>query len=120
MTTLDNKPVISAVRPSNGQGGQSPGLIICSHINLNRKPEANSDVCLMAQYLMNNYHINENGVSLGLEAFAPDFNYNYRDRDSSIERSPAADVVNTSSVPNNNHTSSVSKTSEAAFQTSKA
>ena len=77
--TMDNISSDPNVGTSNGANRKPAGLVICSHINLNRKEEANSDVCLMAQYLLNNYHINEEGISLGLEAFAPDFNYNYKD-----------------------------------------
>ena len=73
---------------SVGSNNSPPaGIIICSQINLHKKAEANSDVVLMAEYLLNHYHINDNGVALGLDAFAPDFNYNYKDRDSSLERS---------------------------------
>ena len=74
------------VGPKNKSDSKPASFIVCSHVNLNRKETANIDTCLMAEYLLNKYHINEHGVDLGLEIFAPDFNYNYRDRDSSIER----------------------------------
>ena len=74
-----------------------PSFLICSHLNMHRKPEATTDLILMAEYLLNNYHINQYGVDLGLEAFAPDFNYNYKDRDSSITRQNSQNLTSNSS-----------------------
>ena len=70
-----------------------PQMLICNHINLHRKAECNTDVILYADHLLKCYHINQYGVALGLEAFAPDFNYNYKNRDSSVERAPADDIL---------------------------
>ena len=53
-----------------------PQMIVVNHINTHRKPECNSDLVLYADHLLKCYHINQYGVALGLEVFAPDFNYN--------------------------------------------
>ena len=64
-----------------------PQMIVVNHINTHRKPECNSDLVLYADHLLKCYHINQHGVALGLEAFAPDFNYNH------LGASPATDVA---------------------------
>ena len=55
-------------------------LLILTHANLHKKKECSYD----GTQFLKHFHINDEGVVLGLEGFSPDYHYNKGLHDSSV------------------------------------
>jgi len=89
---MDNHFLQNSPAGTSSNTCRKPAIfILYSHANLARKENANSELVLLADFLLNNCNINEFGVDFGLEVLATDFKYNHKYGDSSITRVPIDD-----------------------------
>ena len=56
-------------------GTDSRDYVVVTHINLNKPSLANSDLALYISYLSKGFHLDQNDVVKGMEAFKTEFRY---------------------------------------------
>ena len=53
----------------------SDDYVVVTHINLNKQPLANTDLALYISYLSKGFHLDQNDVIRGMDAYKTEFRY---------------------------------------------